>query len=115
MKYKLQRKHIKNFIENYGDGDIFISYCYLPDGTIQVDYLPGITKFASENAIKSFIPKILNNDYKYKEYVRKIILSDYSAKILNKKETTCTDLERNYIKFLQDFGYIKKRINELER
>lgn len=112
--FKIKRAHIRNFIETYGDGDVFVDYSYLPNGTIEVGYLPNITKFASEKAINSFLPKIFNNKYKYKEYVRKIILSEKSAEIVDKTNTTCTELEKNYTKFLEDYGYIKKQENGLE-
>ena len=98
----LTEEQIIEFIEKYGDGDIFYSFHRGTDGTIIIKYLPNFTKFADESNIDAFKKELKDHPHLKERYLSEIILTNAYAYIPNNDHSAKNPLVKNYKKFLED-------------
>lgn len=97
---ELNEYQIMEFIEKYGDGDIYFSHYKETDGTIIVKYLPKFTHFADEDNILLFKKELREHPHLKPKYLAEIILTDKFAYIPNGNNKN--PLVENYKAFLEE-------------
>lgn len=112
MKTYLSKEQIKNYIEKYGDGDVYVSHYARTDGLVEIKYLPKIRKFVDDESIKHLINKEFKDRPHLKDkYLQVIIISDKFAHIPAIATSNKNPLVKNYQKFLNDV----KKENQTQR
>lgn len=99
----LTKKDIVEFIENYGEDDVYYSHKRIEGNRIQIDYIPCASKMLSVEAIDLFKDDLSKNYNRYKDFLRTIIITDKKAKIVNAPNYAYKTLEENYNLFQKDF------------
>ena len=112
MRTFLTTEQIKNFIENYGDGDVYYSHYTRTDGLVEIKYLPKIRKFVEDESIN----QLITVEFKEKPHIRDrylqvIVISDKFAHIPTSATSNKNPLVKNYQKFLNDV----KKENQAQR
>ena len=98
----LTQENLVDFIQKYGDGDIYFSHYRETNGTIIIKYLPAFTKFADEDNIDTFKKELTDNPHLKERYLQEIILTPKFAYIPNSDKNNKNKLVKNYGKFLED-------------
>lgn len=98
----LTQENLVDFIEKYGDGDIYYSHYKETNGTIIIKYLPSFTKFADEENIEPFKQELKEHPHIRSRYLQEIILTPKFAYIPNSDTSNKNKLVKNYSKFLED-------------
>ncbi len=112
MKTYLSKEQIKNFIEKYGDGDVYVSHYTRTDGLVEIKYLPKIRKFVEDESIKHLITEEFKEHPHLKDkYIQVIIISDKFAHIPASATSNKNPLVKNYQKFLDDV----KKENQMQK
>lgn len=106
---ELNYYEIKDFIENYGDGDVYFSHEYNEEHQLEVKYLPKLTKFVDETSIPEFLKELEQKPHIQEKYIRTIVLTRNYAYIPEKKDSNKDKLVKNYSKFLNKIKESKQQ------
>ena len=108
----LTQEDLINYIEKYGDGDIYYSHCKETDGRIIIKYFPKLTKFVDESSIEELKKEIKENPHLKARYLNEIILTPKFSYIPNSDGSSKNPLVENYKKFLE---VIKKQRRQAQK
>lgn len=115
MRTELTEEQIKDYIENYGDGDVYCAHRITREGLLEIDFMPCLANFVDESSITKTVEWINKKLELRKEYVKTIVVSDKFAYIPTSARSNHYALVKNFDKFMTRVRKQNKKKNQPTR